>query len=137
MGEAQQVSSPFLRHMLFSALNPQAPRAPCQTSQPASRVQVLADGFAFVSKFPIAEELCLGRQGKKKEEYFVLKYKIKVNLILFQEKKNTPKDEVTKLLQRIILRGLNQTLSSSQLIFRMLCRFPHSRTPFQSVGLLT
>lgn len=89
MGEAQQVSSPFLRHMLFSALNPQAPRAPCQTSQPASRVQVLADGFAFVSKFPIAEELCLGRQGKKKEEYFVLKYKIKVNLILFQEKKKT------------------------------------------------
>lgn len=129
----------FKEDAIFLHWTYKAPRAPCQTSQPVSHAQVLCGGFASVSKFPIAGELCLGRHRKKEEEYFVLKYKIKVNLILVQERKenHTKKWGEWKFLQRIILRGLNQTLSSPQLIFKMLCHLSHSRTPCPSVGSLT
>lgn len=137
MNGVQTVSSPFLRNILFSAVNPQVPHAPCQTSWPASRAQLLCGAFVFVSKFPIAEELCLGRQGKRKEDYFVLKYKIKVNFILIQEKKNTPKSKVTENFYRELFWEDWAKPCLLRKWFSECFVISHLRTPFPSVGLLT
>lgn len=110
-----------------------------------SHTQVLCGGFASCQQIPHRCGEAVSRKTEKKGKENILCWNIKLKSIwsLFKKarkKKNNPhlKNEIDyKFLQKIVLRGLDQTLSSPQWIFKILCHFSHSRTPCPSVGSLT